>query len=38
MTAATTVTEAAIACPDGNDAPLVTTSLLGLAGLPRHGP
>ena len=26
MTAATTVTVAAIECPDGNDAPLVATS------------
>ena len=26
MTAAKTVTEAAMACPDGNDAPLVATS------------
>jgi hypothetical protein len=26
MTAATTVTDPAMACPDGNDAPLVATS------------
>lgn len=26
MTAATTVTDAATACPDGNDAPLVATN------------
>jgi hypothetical protein len=26
MTAATTVTDAAMACPDGNEAPLVATS------------
>ena len=33
MTAATTVTDAAIACPDGNDAPLVATG--GPGGLVR---